>query len=332
MSLDDFLEEWNSPSDSVMLQTSGSTGAPKRMRAEKSRMRASALMTCRFLGLRRGDSALLCMSTDYIAGKMMVVRSLVGGLRLVSVEPSGHPLRGLDTAPDFAAMIPMQVFNSMQEPREREMLMQIGNLIIGGGSVDEALEAQLRRFPNAVWSTYGMTETLSHIALRRLSGDQATDFYTPFDGVSVNTDADGCLVIDAPAVCPEVLTTNDVAVIEPDGRRFRILGRKDNVICCAGIKTRMEDIERQLGGHIAAPYMVTKKKDARFGEIIVLLVQADDTSSARNVCRAVLPKYQQPRLYIKVKELPLTPTGKPARAEAMKIAERHDAKDVDSTN
>lgn len=140
-------------------------------------MRASALMTCRFLGLRRGDSALLCMSTDYIAGKMMVVRSLVGGLRLVSVEPSGHPLRGLDTAPDFAAMIPMQVFNSMQEPREREMLMQIGNLIIGGGSVDEALEAQLRRFPNAVWSTYGMTETLSHIALRRLSGDQATDFY-----------------------------------------------------------------------------------------------------------------------------------------------------------
>lgn len=323
MSLDDFLSEWNSPSAYMSLHTSGSTGKPKLLQAEKEKMRNSARMTCAFLGLKPGDTALLCMPLDYIAGKMMVVRSIVCGLRLVSVEPSGHPLQGLEHAPDFAAMIPMQVFNSLQVPHEREILARIKHLIIGGGAVDEALERRLKDFPNAVWSSYGMTETLSHIALRRLNGAGADDWYTPLEGINVSTNEDGCLLVDAPALCPDTLITNDIARIAPDGRRFRILGRKDNVICSGGVKIQIEDVERLLGQHLSVPCIVTKKKDAKFGEIVVLLVQSCDVAKVRDVCEKILPKYWRPKLYIPVEKLPMTETGKPARAVAFGVAATH---------
>lgn len=320
MSLDEFLAEWNSPSPYMYLKTSGSTGKPKILQAEKEKMKNSARMTCGFLDIKEGDTALLCMPLDYIAGKMMVVRSLVCGLRLISVTPSGHPLQDIKEAPDFAAMIPMQVFNSMKIPHEREILRKVKNLIIGGGAVDEALERELKDFPNAVWSTYGMTETLSHIALRRLNGPDADSWYTPFEGVNVSVNNDECLVINAPVVCNDILVTNDIAVISPDGRRFRILGRKDNVICSGGIKMRIEDIECRLRRHIPHSYIVTKKKDVKFGEIVVLIIQTDDADKIRDICKSVLPKYMQPRLYITTEKVPMTGTGKPARAEAMKLA------------
>ena len=166
--MNSFLEEWNNGLPYVEVKTSGSTGVPKRMRVEKCRMMNSARVTCDFLGLKAGDNALLCMSTDYIAGKMMVVRAIERGLQLITVEPSGHPLagqKGLAPSIDFAAMVPLQVYNSLQVPEERERLRNIRHLIIGGGAIDEGLQAALKDFPNAVWSTYGMTETLSHIAL-----------------------------------------------------------------------------------------------------------------------------------------------------------------------
>lgn len=323
LSLDEFLSEWNGPLETMLVRTSGSTGEPKSLSVEKDRMRASARITCDFLGLKEGDTALLCLPLDYIAGKMMVVRSIVRGLRLVCVEPSGNPLRAVDTPPDFAAMIPMQVYNSLKVSRERAVLRGIGNLIIGGGPVDAELERELRDFPNAVWSTYGMTETLSHIALRRLSGDLADEWYTPFDGVNVSIDDSSCLVIEAMSVTPERLTTRDVVEIAADGRRFKVLGRKDNVINSGGVKIRMEDVERELSGHLSVPYIVTKKKDSKYGEIVVLLLRSDDVAEARRVCEKTLPKYWWPRLYVTVDDIPLTETGKPARAHAMMIAERH---------
>ena len=243
----------------------------------------SARITCDFLGLREGDTALLCMSLDYIAGKMMVVRSIERGLKLISVEPSGHPLATVPvvrqahqpcTVPEpaegwgvnFAAMVPMQVYNSLQVPEEKERLMRIRHLIIGGGAIDDALASALKTFPNHVWSTYGMTETLSHIALRRLNGPEASEWYTPFPSVKVSLNEDSCLVIDAPLVC-----------------KFRILGRKDNVICSGGIKIQIETVERQLRPHLQAPFLITKRPDAKFGEAVVLLTEGA-VDEGRRVC------------------------------------------------
>ena len=314
-SLDDFLSEWQNDSPYVHVQTSGSTGAPKPMLVEKRRMLASARITCDFLHLQPGDTALLCMSLDYIAGKMMVVRSLERGLKLIEVEPTGHPLSTINYKLDFAAMVPLQVYNSLQVPEERERLMQIRHLIIGGGAIDDEMAAQLKSFPHAVWSTYGMTETLSHIALRRLSGPEASEWYTPFPSVKVSLSDEGCLVIDAPEVCAERLVTNDIADLSlgpGPSDRFRILGRKDNVICSGGIKIQAEELERQLHPHLRVPYLISKRPDAKFGEVVVLLTEGS-VDEARQVCERVLPKFHQPRAYMHVDQIPLTATGKPQR-------------------
>ena len=320
MTLDEFLQEWNAPGDRLLVHTSGSTGQPKPLWVEKRRMEASARITCQFLGLKTGDGALLCLPLDYIAGKMMVVRALTCGLQLVSVPPSSHPLSSLPPSPlSFAAMVPLQVWNSLRSPAERERLMAIGQLIIGGGAVDDALASELKGFPNAVWSTYGMTETLSHIALRRLSGPEATEWYTSFEGVHLSLTDEGCLVIDAPQVCAERLVTNDVAELRPDGC-FRILGRRDNVVCSGGIKIQIEEVERLLKPHLAVPFCITKRKDPRLGEALVLLAETADLSSIRAICAQVLPRLWKPRHYISVPHIPLTATGKIARQEAQQMA------------
>jgi O-succinylbenzoic acid--CoA ligase len=316
MSLKEFLEEWNNPSPYVHVKTSGSTGAPKPMLVEKQRMLNSARITCDFLGLRPGDTALLCMSLDYIAGKMMVVRSLERGLKLTTVEPSGHPLSTSNLPhstfhiPHFTAMVPLQVYNTLQVPEERERLKKIKHLIIGGGAIDDSLAAELKDFPNHIWSTYGMTETLSHIALRRLNGPEASEWYTPFPSVHLSLSDEGCLIIDAPEVCPEPLITNDIA--ELSTRQFRILGRKDNVICSGGLKIQAEELERQLRPHMSAPFVISKRADEKFGEIVVLITEGSP-SDARTICERILPKYHQPKAYLHIDQIPLTETGKIAR-------------------
>ena len=411
MDIKEFIDEWNNGSDRMLVHTSGSTGKPKPMWVEKKRMAHSARTTCAFLGLKRGDTALLCLSLNYIAGKMMAVRAIEWGLNLVCVEPSGHPLSTINVerltineacssetinverltineacssetfnverltineacsseppprgrqegALTFAAMTPMQVYNTLQVAEERERLMQIKHLIIGGGAIDEALEAELRHFPNAVWSTYGMTETLSHIALRRINGaspcpsegggigspttlfrsegvhptpppweglgeappsslishPNSPSFYTPFPDVSVSLNGEGCLVIDAPGVCAQRLVTNDCAELHPDGRRFRIIGRKDNVINSGGIKIHAEEVEQMLRPHLSMPFIITKATDPKFGEVVALVYEEGSCGeSIQSICQSVLPKYWQPRRYLPVEQILLTETGKPRR-------------------
>ena len=334
MTLEDFLSEWNNDSDRVLVHTSGSTGKPKPMRVEKKRMLNSARITCDFLGLKPGDSALLCMSLDYIAGKMVVVRSIERHLHLISVSPSGHPLKDVNEEITFAAMVPMQVYNTLQVPEERERLSRIRHLIIGGGAIDAALEQELQSLPGdiAIWSTYGMTETLSHIALRRINGDEPSEWYQPFDSVRISQTEEGCLVIDAPQVCAETLVTNDIVEIEPyiynkvEKLRFRIKGRKDNVICSGGIKIQIEEVETLLKPHLEKPFMLAKKKDEKFGEIAVLLSEDEDIKKVEATVRRLLSdesekssdhkkyKYWIPKEFRYVEHLPLTETGKPKRS------------------
>ena len=358
MTLEDFFSEWNNDSDRVLVHTSGSTGKPKPMMVEKKRMLNSARITCDFLGLKPGDSALLCMSLDYIAGKMVVVRSIERHLHLISVSPSGHPLKDIDLKDvngkdvngeiTFAAMVPMQVYNTLQVPEERERLTHVRHLIIGGGAIDASLEKELRSLPGniAIWSTYGMTETLSHIALRRINGAEASEWYQPFDSVKISQTEEGCLVIDAPQVCAETLVTNDIVEIEPyiynkvekhdkvekhevmEKLRFRIKGRKDNVICSGGIKIQIEEVEALLKPYLEKPFMLAKKKDEKFGEIAVLLTEDEDLKKVEATIRRLLfgksddsnnssesksHKYWIPREYLHVDHLPLTETGKPKR-------------------
>lgn len=368
MELDDFLAEWNNQDDLVLVHTSGSTGKPKPMWVEKQRMLNSARITCDFLDLQEGNNALLCMPLDYIAGKMVVVRSILRGMNLISVEPCNHPLKAFlkedakavakngdrESVTDknrilceveqkdgylfhFAAMVPSQVYCSLQVPEERAILRRIRHLIIGGGAITPELAHDIQSLYSTeectehfVWSTYGMTETLSHIALRRLNGREASEWYTPFESVDVALNDENCLVIDAPLVHEGLLVTNDIAELRDcrGTKEFKIIGRKDNVICSGGIKLQIEEIEDTLRPYIqsteedAPSFCITKRADEKFGEIAVLLI-GESIPEHTDFAAAFshLAPYSVPKAVIKVKQIPLTKTGKIDRKQCSLFAE-----------
>lgn len=310
------LKEWFSDSDDMLLHTSGSTGIPKPFFASKERMMQSARLTCLFLNLQKGDTVLLCLPVSAIAGIMILVRALVAGLDVQLVTPCGNPLQNVDLNLTFAAMVPMQVYNSLQSPTEKERLERIENLIIGGGAIDRQLEVALQAFANNIYSTYGMTETLSHIALRRISGDRASLNYTPFESVNVSLSEDDCLVIDAPLVSEDKLYTNDLVEIDKDGT-FRIIGRIDNIINTGGIKIQIEELEAKLESVIQSPFAISSRSDIKFGEVIILITES---CVDKIEIESVLSPVETPKEIIVVDKIPLTRTGKVDRKALKKIA------------
>lgn len=315
-----FLQVWFSPEETINLQTSGSTGRPKQITVRKEQMVQSARMTCDFFQLRENEKALLCLPLDYIAGKMMTVRAIVAELDLYPVIPSGHPL--VDTAIpfDFAAMVPLQVYNALQTIKERERLSRMKRVIIGGGAIDPQLEEALKKLPNAIYSTYGMTETVSHIALRKVNGDGASDYYTPLRGVSLELSDEQALIIHAPQVADKILNTNDIAEIRSGGT-FRILGRKDNVINTGGIKVQAEEVEKILRACIKGNFAITAVPHPRLGEVVVLLIEPmNNLAFLKRKTEQLLPRYQQPLHILTVESVPQTENGKTDRAAAKKLA------------
>lgn len=309
-----FLEKWFDASPVITVHTSGSTGTPKELVVRKDRMMQSARLTCEFLNLQAGDTALLCMNLRYIGAMMVVVRSLVAGLNLIVRPASGHPLSDIEEPLRFAAMVPLQVYNTLRVPEEKERLEQTDILIIGGGAVDDTLEAEISALPTAVYSTYGMTETLSHIALRRLNGDTASKHYYPFPSVELSLSAESTLVVRAPLICGEVLQTNDIACLYPDGS-FTIAGRKDNVINSGGIKIQAEEMEKRLRPFIPVPFVVTSVPDPRLGQALTLLIAGQvDVRELESKLQTVLDAYHRPRHIFMTESIPQTENGKTDRA------------------
>lgn len=319
--LHDFLVDWFNGSEFLTVHTSGSTGKPKPLQVKKQHMMASAKMTCNFLQLKPGNRALLCLPLKYIAGKMMVVRALVAQLNLTLVAPSSHPLITQDEAFDFAAMIPLQVYSSLENTKETKVLQKIKQLIIGGGAVDDALVSQLAVFPYAVWSTYGMTETVSHIALRRLNGKERKEGYTAMVGVQLSLSEEQTLVINAPELCDEILVTHDVVMFNAQGD-FQVKGRLDTIINSGGVKIQLEKVEACLRKYTSIPFQITYHSDAKFGQVVVLLteVRGEGLEEIKKTSKFFLPTYWCPKYYYSVDKLPFTETGKPNRKLACSYA------------
>lgn len=317
-----FLNEWFDASPVITVHTSGSTGVPKELVVRKDRMMQSARLTCEFLNLQAGDTALLCMNLRYIGAMMMVVRSLVAGLNLVVRPASGHPLSDVEVPLIFAAMVPLQVYNTLRVPAERKRLEHTDILIIGGGAVDDSLEAELKTIPIAAYSTYGMTETLSHIALRRLNGEAASKCYYPFPSVELSLSAENTLIVKAPLICDDVLQTNDIACLCSDGG-FTIAGRKDNVINSGGIKIQAEEMENRLQPFIPVPFAVTAVPDPRLGQALTLLIAGKpDIKELENKLQAVLETYYRPKHIFITELIPQTENGKIDRTGCRILAQQ----------
>ncbi|WP_079243161.1 AMP-binding protein [Chryseobacterium indologenes] len=311
-----FLEEWFSEKTGVDVQTSGSTGVPKIFEIEKKKMVNSAVMTCNFLGLKEGDTTLLCLPVEYISGKMMIVRSIERKLKLKIADPSLKPVEDLDKEIDFCAMTPLQVENSL------EKLHLIKNLIIGGAAVSESLKNKILQMnlsaSNRIFETYGMSETLSHIGLKQLMPEQE-DYFTVFENVSISLDERGCLKIFAPNVNAEELQTNDLVNIK-DEKQFKFLGRIDNVINSGGAKIFPETLEALVKKEIPNEAVFVGLPDETLGQKLVLIIEGNKSDEViKKITETPFEKsYHKPKDIIFMDEIPRTPNGKVSRMELYK--------------
>lgn len=269
-----FMQEWYNENEFVTGHTSGSTGTPKEIKLLKKDMVASARITNDFFRIESGDNLLLCLSPSYIAGKMMIVRALLANARLAAVKPSSLPVIPESHPVKLAAMVPMQVEMLLNSPDTRPLLSGIKQLIIGGAPVSTKLALTLQGVATACFATYGMTETVSHIALKRLNGKEASDAYFALGGVEFETDERDCLVILTPHLSQQRFTTNDIVKLN-DSRHFEWIGRYDNVINSGGVKLSPEIIEKKLSDIIPERFFITSEPDERLGEKIVLVIERE---------------------------------------------------------
>lgn len=273
MNQKEFENLWYSDDVSVVCHTSGSTGDPKEIILSKDFMKDSARRTVGFFGIGSGSRLHTCLDFDYIASKMMTARADVAGCELTSEIPSNHPLDavGQDEVIDLLSVVPSQVKSILESGKRYSGLRRI---LVGGSPIPESVRHLVALSEYEVWESYGMTETASHIALRRVTDDSACPFET-LSGITVSSDSRGCLVIDMPGI--ENLATNDLAeVLSPT--QFRVLGRYDDCIITGGIKIIPSALEETLGAFIAFDYCLSSIPDAKWGEKLVLVVerQKDD--------------------------------------------------------
>ncbi len=257
-----FLLDWFDDKEFIKIQTSGTTGEPKIIEVSKQAMVHSALATGDFFELSPGNKVLHCLPTKYIAGKMMFVRGFILGLDMDFVAPSANPLKNNDARYDFAALVPLQAESSLDQ------LSQIRKIIIGGAKVSAELEQKLLQIPVEIYETYGMTETITHIAAKRV-GEKA---FTVLPNVTVSYDEDNCLVIHAPRISEAVIQTNDLVELVNENQ-FVFMGRKDNVVNSGGVKLIPEQIEAKLEGKINGRFFMASAPDEKLGEKLVLFIE-----------------------------------------------------------
>jgi o-succinylbenzoate---CoA ligase len=316
-----FLEEWYGSKPYIEATTSGSTGTPKTIRLEKEFISESALRTVNYFGLKEGDRVLHCLPTRYIAGKLMVVRALIGNLKLYTAAPETDFSFLQKEKFHFAAMVPLQVSKILEaEPSPGAWLQNLDQLLIGGSALPHSLETRLKDIPTLCFSSYGMTETATHIALRKINGDGADGYYHCLEGIKVQLSENGCLQIFMPGLPQQPLTTTDLAEVTDD-HTFKILGRADHVIISGGIKYLPEQLERKLQPFIKQPFMISYLPHETLGSQLVLILAGTENlkekKTLQEICRKHLTRYEQPRKIIFIKEIPLTPNGKPMRNDIL---------------
>ena len=298
-----FLLEWLNTESFVLVHTSGSTGKPKKIVLQKTAMMASAKATGTFFNLQPKNSALLCLSADYIAGKMMLVRAITLGLHLDAVEPNSNPLENKKYA--FVAMVPMQVANSL------EQLHLIKTLLIGGTKVSYQLAESILKTNCQAFESYGMTETISHIAIKQIGEKE----FTVLPNVSISLDERNCLVIEALELSKDKIITNDIVEILNESQ-FILKGRIDNVINSGGVKIFPEEVEEKLAEYISERYFIASRLDEKFGEKLILVVEAKPFEIENNIFLG-LTKYQIPKEIIFVEKFVETETNKINRKKTL---------------
>ncbi len=303
--VNDFIKEWNNDSTTITTLTSGSTGTPKSIQLSKKKMIASAKMTGEFLKLEENKNALLSLPISSIGGKMMVVRSVIFNLQLIVVQPSKNPLKDLNEKIHFSAMTPMQVQNCLTQSKTK--LETIEHLIIGGASVSSELEKKLQNLPNRIYQTFGMTETLSHVAMKNITAKEQSYHALPNIHFS---EENSSLIIHASHLGIQSLRTNDVVELI-SSKEFIWKGRSDQTINSGGIKIHPEEIEQKLSALISFSFFSTSIEDDELGEKHVLFIESSkDNLYHKDDFSQLLTKYEIPKEIFYIPSFSYTHSGK----------------------
>lgn len=316
----DFLTNWFDASLRVEVDTSGSTGAPKKIRLPKQSMINSALATNNYFSLTKKTNALLCLPASHIAGKMMLVRAIVGQYNLICVKPSKRPFEKTTEQLNFAALTPYQLSYSLSDIDKK----QPDKIIVGGAGIPSAIIESVQNLRSNIYETYGMTETCSHIAIRTVNGNNKSDYFHTLDNVYLRTNSEGCLCINAPHLHNTEIITNDIVDLK-DENSFQIIGRLDNVINTGGIKVHPEKIEKKLEKIIDKPFFISSLPDENLGNKVILIIEGkpDEQKSADmllNQISKVLARYEKPRLLLYTPAFIYSPNNKLLKAETLRAA------------
>lgn len=310
----DFLLEWTNDREVVEVRTSGSTGVPKIIKLKKQAMVASALATGNYFNLEPGDTCLHCLPTHFIAGKMMLIRAMILGLEVTTVEPLSRPNFDNDKVFDFASMVPIQLEKTIN------FVDNIKLILVGGAPVSKSLRSKASKVNTAIFETYGMTETITHIAARRLNGPTKSNYFTTLPSVMVSQDERDCLVIKAAYLSDDAIITNDVVELISE-TEFNWLGRADHVINVGGVKVQPEVVEDKLHTKIEQRFFITSENDSKLGEHVVMVIEADKfeipTSTFDELEKFEIPK----KIYFTSKFVEATP-GKIQILETLKKIKR----------
>jgi len=320
-----FIQNWFSPADAFIQHTSGSTGIPKPIAITRKQMITSAQMTQQALDLKANDTSLVCLDTEYIAGKMMMVRSFVTDTKIIAISPSSNPFAALprNLKIDFAALVPLQVHEVIRSP-QRHWLNSIKNIIVGGAPLSDETTKNLSSSSGRIFETYGMTETLSHVALRRVNGPSASECFTALPGITINTDERGCLEISVPYLDNKIMT-NDIVEIK-ENTKFKWLGRWDNIINSGGVKIIPEKVEKEIQElfnrlKVEGRFFIASRPDPALGNKLILIIEDSlPQSLMENIKSSLgdhLSPYEVPKEFFVNVDFVFTKNGKISRSETI---------------
>lgn len=312
-----FIKDWFEERTDFNIKTSGSTGDSKIISITRQQMMASAHMTIKALKLTHDDVALVCLNTQFIAGRMMLVRAFEAQMRIHVTEPSSDPFHNLSLQPSFMAVVPLQLQTLVQDLSHREKLNRMKSVIVGGAAVTLSLHRQVENIDAPVYATYGMTETLSHIALQRLNGPHKDSCFHTLPGIKIGKDERGCLVLTVPYLTEKIITNDLVEVISTN--RFKWLGRWDNVINSGGLKIIPEVLEQKIKTifntlSIDPVFFISSVPDERFGNKIVIVMERSNVQLRKedllSIIKQSLPKNEAPKDIVLCRNFFYTSTGK----------------------
>jgi len=315
-----FILEWRSGKETFKLKSSGSTGKPKELTLHRNQMIASAESTLEYLNITSGGRALLCLDPRYIAGKMVIVRSLTGNLDLYAYNPTANPLseHEFDYSIDLSSFVPYQVVEILKNSHSYSNFKKIKNVIIGGAVISQELEEKLRSLGNNIYHSFGMTETVSHIALKQLSGIDQSQYFKVLPGIDIGIDRRGCLTVKGKISKGETIITNDLVEIKSNNV-FKWKGRIDQVINTGGIKININTLEIKIreileSKNFQNDFFIGHISDEKLGQKIVMILEsrnsAIDLDQIKGIIKMQLTRFEMPKNIYVIKKFALTDSGK----------------------